>query len=115
MALWLTKLAIALQYLRVFKTGMTRTAAWFALYMTVIYGIEAMVLAVFNCIPVATFWNPAIQGKCIDKKVGYFTNASYQIFSDFVFLAIPMPILSRLQVPLKQKVLIISAFAIGAL
>lgn len=115
MSLWLTKLAIALQYLRAFQTGKTRLAVWFALVITVAYGIEATFLAVFTCRPVAAFWNPAIPGKCIDKKAGYFTNATYQVFSDLIFLVIPMPILSKLQIPLKQKVLIMSAFTIGTL
>ncbi|CAG8957311.1 hypothetical protein HYFRA_00010734 [Hymenoscyphus fraxineus] len=113
MALWLAKLAIGLQYLRVFKTGKTRIVVWLAIFLTVAYGIEAMVLAVFTCKPINSFWNVELDGECIDLKVGYVTNASYQIVSDLIFLAIPMPLLSKVNIPMEKRLWALSALGIG--
>jgi hypothetical protein len=50
---------------------------------------------------------------CLDQKSLWFANASLNIVSDIVVLICPMPALSQLQLPKRQKIGVLVVFAIG--
>jgi hypothetical protein len=84
----------------------------------IIYGVETIFSTIFNCVPVAAFWDLSIQGRCldkIDKKFTLFFNASLNILIDIILVALPMPILSNLQLKKSQKVGLMLIFGVGGL
>lgn len=71
--------------------------------------------AFLNCIPVAKFWDPSIDGYCLSMKGLWFSNASMHIVTDLAILLIPLPALSALDLPRRQKIALMSIFALGGL
>jgi len=114
-ALTLTKISIVLQYLRVFVAQRIRWLCWTAIGFIIINGLWAVVSGIFTCIPIAAFWDVTIHGHCLSHKFLWFFNAAMNIVTDLTILVLPMPVLSTLRLPLKQKVGLMFVFAMGGL
>jgi hypothetical protein len=67
----------------------------------------------FMCRPIALLWDKSLTSTCLDGKIPYFTASAFNITTDFIIFGLPLPILSKLQVPKKQKILLIVLFGLG--
>jgi hypothetical protein len=114
-SLTLTKASILLQYLRVFVSQGVRRTCWVALAFVAAYGIYTITSNIFACIPVSAFWSPTPDMRCISKKFSWFFNASINILSDIIIIALPIPTLSSLKLPIRQKIMLMVIFALGGL
>ncbi|KAE8351747.1 integral membrane protein [Aspergillus coremiiformis] len=112
-ALLSAKASILLQYFRVFPTSRMRLINWTMLGILGIYGSWAVLSGFLNCIPVAKFWDKTIPGYCLAEKGLWFSNASMHIATDLAILVIPIPALSQLDLPKRQKIALITVFALG--
>ncbi|KAE8145951.1 integral membrane protein [Aspergillus avenaceus] len=112
-ALLSAKASILLQYFRVFPSAWMRRTNWVMLGILATYGSWAVFSAFLNCIPVSKFWNPELDGYCLSEKGLWFSNASMHIATDLAILVIPIPALSKLDLPKRQKVALITVFALG--
>jgi hypothetical protein len=113
-ALFLVKVSILLLYLRLFPSPP------FILACRTIAGIMAAFLVwtvfgfMFMCMPVSYFWDRAIEnGSCIDMRIVSFTNAPWNILTDFVLFTLPVKTLWKLDLPRRQKVGLVVLFTIG--
>ncbi|GFF83700.1 hypothetical protein IFM61392_08953 [Aspergillus lentulus] len=113
LSLTFTKASILLLYLRIFAIPRFVLTSRIALGVISIYGLWCVLSAILNCIPVSAFWDSTIQGNCISRKFLWFFNASLNIVTDLVILIMPIPVLSRLHLPQKQKFGVIVVFAAG--
>ncbi|KAL4951531.1 hypothetical protein BDW69DRAFT_201403 [Aspergillus filifer] len=107
------KASILMQYFRVFPSRRMRHTCWVMIALLATYGTWAVLSGFLNCIPVAKFWDPSIPGSCISMKGLWFSNASMHIATDLAILVIPIPALAALELPMKQRVALISIFALG--
>ncbi|KAL1981889.1 hypothetical protein VTN96DRAFT_2018 [Rasamsonia emersonii] len=107
------KASILLQYFRVFPTKRMRIACWAMLFVLASYGTWAVVSAFLNCIPVSKFWAPETPGYCLSMKGLWFSNASMHITTDLAILILPIPALSTLDLPKRQKIALMGIFAVG--
>jgi hypothetical protein len=80
-----------------------------------VYGTWTVLSAWVNCVPLAKFWDPTVPGFCFDKKALWFSNSAVHILTDLLILIYPMPVLSSLQLPRKQKFALMAVFALGGL
>ncbi|PKY03937.1 integral membrane protein [Aspergillus campestris IBT 28561] len=112
-ALLSAKASILLQYYRVFQTSRMRTISWVMIGVLATYGSWAVLSGFLNCIPVAKFWDPSITGYCLNQKGLWFSNAAMHIATDLAILIIPIPALIGLEIPKRQKIALISVFALG--
>ncbi|KAB8068775.1 integral membrane protein [Aspergillus leporis] len=112
-ALLCAKASILLQYFRVFPTRRMRTINWVMLGILATYGSWAVLSGFLNCVPVAKFWDRSIDGFCLSDKGLWFSNASMHITTDLAILMIPIPALANLELPRRQKIALISVFALG--
>lgn len=62
---------------------------------------------------VAKQWDPSLTGSCIDTVPFYFALGGTSIVLDLIIIALPLPVLWKLQLRLKQKVLLGCLFALG--
>ncbi|KAL4996310.1 hypothetical protein BDV10DRAFT_187258 [Aspergillus recurvatus] len=113
-ALLCAKASILMQYFRVFPSKRMRHICWSMIGILATYGTWAVLSGFLNCIPVARFWDPTIPGSCLSSKGLWFSNASMHIATDLAILVIPIPALSKLELPRKQRVALISIFAVGS-
>ncbi|KAL9592091.1 MAG: hypothetical protein Q9179_007064 [Wetmoreana sp. 5 TL-2023] len=80
--------------------------AWFIAF---VFGIF------FACRPLAYQWDKSIKGRCLDPLVvSYFLAAPADIATNFALLALPIPWLWGLQMPLRRKIAITFIFVLGS-
>ncbi|KAF2190628.1 hypothetical protein K469DRAFT_559523 [Zopfia rhizophila CBS 207.26] len=114
LALLFTKLAILVQYLRIFPTRRFHTVCCVLLGLVAAYGIWTLFGSIFLCTPVPFFWDKSIQGgTCMNQFIVWYLNAGVNIVQDFVILILPMPLLRRLNIPKGQKRALMAIFALG--
>ncbi|KAJ6078813.1 hypothetical protein N7467_008566 [Penicillium canescens] len=110
-----TKFSILFQYLRIFPGRSFRFACYIMMAIVATYSTWAIISGYVNCVPVAKFWNHDLPGSCLSFEAVWFFNASMNIATDVSLLLLPMPLLSKLQLPRMQKLALMGVFAIGIL
>jgi hypothetical protein len=118
----LTKLSILGFYLRFFPFIVfprLRTAIHVTSAITVASGISFTMTIIFQCTPISFFWSafddPPPVGSCININAYAWTVASFNFALDLWLLALPMPELVKLSLPLRKKVVVCFMFAVGSL
>ncbi|KAI9799642.1 MAG: hypothetical protein M1833_003957 [Piccolia ochrophora] len=119
-AIIFTKMSILLLYLRVFEYK-----SWFrySVYALMILNFTGSMLGLFgnwfSCRDPRGFWKPySVPTKCLSPPGGNWPNfsaTSINIFTDLIMLVLPVPIVARLQLPLKQRLGVIALFAIAVI
>ncbi|KAF2277675.1 uncharacterized protein EI97DRAFT_301179 [Westerdykella ornata] len=115
LALAFTKLSILVQYLRIFPTRRFRIVCSVVIGLVALYGVWGLFGSIFLCVPVHSFWDKSVGGKCMDQFAVWFSNAAMNIAQDFVILLLPMPVLRRLSIPTRQKKALMIVFALGGI
>ncbi|KAJ5952351.1 uncharacterized protein N7479_010764 [Penicillium vulpinum] len=110
-----TKFSILFQYLRIFPGKPFRLICYALMAIVAAYSSWAVVSGFVNCVPVAKFWNKGLPGNCLKFEALWFFNAAMNITTDIALLLLPMPLLSKLQLPQTQKIALMGVFAMGIL
>jgi hypothetical protein len=109
------KASLLFQYLRFFVHRKYRLAAWGMLGVIIIGGVILSALQMFQCRPVAYLWDKTLSGTCTKAQAEWYTNAGFNLATDIACLALPIPVLLRLQLPKKQKISLVLVFLLGGL
>ena len=67
------------------------------------------------CIPVNKFWDPSVEGACLDIAKFNYGLQIPNILSDFILLVMPMKVVWTLPIPKSQKMLLSGVFLVGGL
>lgn len=100
-------------------TGREKVYLW-ANYITLALvnaaGLALTFLNIFQCRPYsATFIYPVPDSAtCIDIVTLYLSSAPINIITDLIILFLPLPILTAMLLPRKQKIILIVTFGFGA-
>lgn len=117
--LMLTKTSIIVFYLSVMSEDVDpvfKWCNWITLALTNVTGAALTFLNIFQCQPIRAGYeypgppNP----KCTDIVTLYLSSAPVNIITDLALLLLPMPILTGLRLPKKQKIILIVTFSAGA-
>ncbi|CAI7660172.1 hypothetical protein N7533_001066 [Penicillium manginii] len=80
----------------------------------VVAGLWMVLSGFFCCVPISYFWRHRHStGHCLPKGPVWFTNAAIQIMTDIIILILPMPIVSKLRLPKRQRAGIMIVFGVG--
>ncbi|THY04381.1 hypothetical protein D6D03_03738 [Aureobasidium pullulans] len=108
-----TKASILTQYLRIFPTRTMRRLTWLlfaTLLPSLFWGVFA---SIFICNPVKKVWRPMTPGHCLGTRTYWLSVTSVNIVLDFAVLALPIPVISRLKLPRRQKIALVGVFLLG--
>ena len=111
----LLKISILLQYRRIFAVPIMRKITTVGLVFEGCYSITITFLQSLMCLPVAAFWDPTIGGRCLDRLLIWYINASVNLATDFIVFSLPLPLISRLQLRRPQKIMLFLIFCLGFL
>lgn len=78
------------------------------------WAVAFMVLAFAQCVPVRKQWHPEIEGTCVDRGAFYGYISLPNIIIDAVMLALPVPVIWKLQLKRNQKWILAPIFLIGS-
>ncbi|KAI9926674.1 hypothetical protein ASPWEDRAFT_722856 [Aspergillus wentii DTO 134E9] len=111
----LTKISILLLYIRLFIRRWFVITCWTWVGIVVAFTVGTVFSSIFQCTPVQYAFNKSIPGAgtCLNLTAFWYANAAFNILSDFVIIALPVPIISKLQLPLKSKIALCGLFAVG--
>ncbi|KAJ5608856.1 hypothetical protein N7528_009423 [Penicillium herquei] len=108
------KLALLTSYLRIAGVvNLYRKIIIGAITLCVINQLIFAIIISISCIPVAKQWNSSLKGHCINTQPFYFALGGTSITLDVIIITLPLPVLWRLQLLTKQKILLVALFALG--
>ncbi|ERF70422.1 hypothetical protein EPUS_04700 [Endocarpon pusillum Z07020] len=116
---FLIKLSILLQYLRIFVPNRKANMPLFVAIQTVIWSnfifyFTDFIFQVTACTPREKFWNLLITtGHCRNTYAMYMASGIFNVLSDFAILILPIVPIWKLQLPFKRKILMIAIFSTG--
>jgi hypothetical protein len=92
-----------------------RWANYVTLAVVNVAGLALTMVNVFQCRPVsAAFYSTVPSGaKCTDIVTLYLSSSPVNIITDLAILFLPMPILTQMRLPYKQKVILVITFSFG--
>lgn len=111
-----TKTSILVFYLRLAKNTqkILRMASWATLVIVNVAGLVLTLLNIFQCSPVAAAWNPYVAAtSCIPLLTEFVCSAPVNIVTDLAILALPIPVLTGMRLPQRQKIILVLTFSFG--
>ncbi|MCJ1290844.1 hypothetical protein MMC34_002386 [Xylographa carneopallida] len=81
--------------------------------MNLIFYVAHNFVLIFQCNPVAKGWDSSIPGVCLDQVALLESSGPFNIISDLLIFLLPLSSIWQLKLPLKTRLGIGSAFAIG--
>lgn len=109
-----TKLSILYLYYRIFYVSRRFTIMlWVVGIFVTCYCLMQAFASIFQCLPIYSNWTIGVEHFCVNVNVGATITASLNALTDFIILFMPMPLLYKLQRPLKQKLEIMGIFCLG--
>ncbi|PYH98970.1 hypothetical protein BO71DRAFT_370017 [Aspergillus ellipticus CBS 707.79] len=74
-------------------------------------------ISIFQCTPIHAFWDlePTYPYHCVNDGAAVFSASVVNIFTDFLSTVVPMPLIWNLKLPVRQRIAVISIFALGIL
>ncbi|KDN70672.1 putative integral membrane protein [Colletotrichum sublineola] len=109
------KATFLLQYRRMFPLPIFQRLCDIFLAFVIAFGISQMVSVPLFCIPLRSLWDTTVPGQCIDRLLWWFIGSSVNLTTDVVIIAMPLPLLRNIQMPLRQKAMLLATFTLGFL
>ncbi|CEJ57260.1 hypothetical protein PMG11_05960 [Penicillium brasilianum] len=113
LSLILSKLSILVLFIRIFRSRKFLLCTYSTMALLIVAGLWMVISGFLFCIPVHAFWSVHHKDHCLPEGPVWYANAAMQIFTDLVILILPMPLLSKLHLPRRQKVGTMLVFGVG--
>ncbi len=114
-AICFLKISILLQYRRIFTVPIMQKLTLIGLVFEVCWAITITFLLTLICIPVSSFWDITIEGRCLPQLTIWYLNAWINLATDFMVFTMPLPLISKLQLRKPQKIMLLGVFGLGFL
>lgn len=113
-----TKISILFFYLSLFKNFKPlKWGAWITMAVVGIGGLIMTMLILFQCQPISaaftTDYNSTLGSNCRNVITIFYASAPLNIITDLAILLLPMPVLTSLNLPRKEKIVVVCLFAGG--
>lgn len=115
MSLSFSKISVLLLYTKVFDVPAVKYAAWAITGLITIWAVGTVLAGLLICRPIAMNWTEVPGGTCGDQVMSFTITGIVNLITDVAVLALPMPYLYKLQLPLYKKIVLISVFSVGFL
>ncbi|KAI3327483.1 hypothetical protein F4824DRAFT_438808 [Ustulina deusta] len=112
----LIRVSIILFYLRIFRTPRAKVVITWTLAFVVLFSVTALFPIVLQCSPVGYLWlqwDGTHKGQCINFRAFVWVATTIGIALDFWIVLVAYSLVSRLQLPLKKKIMVSSMFLVG--
>ncbi|KAI2473848.1 hypothetical protein F4781DRAFT_427084 [Annulohypoxylon bovei var. microspora] len=114
----LIKMSIVTSYLRIWSDRPFKHLCRTLLVLLTLFGLTLFFGGVFACVPISLSWTPPspssrTSSQCIDLPLFMFITSTLNTALDLIIFAIPVPLVHRLQIAVRQKVALTGVFTIG--
>ncbi|CAG7940614.1 unnamed protein product [Penicillium salamii] len=109
------KFSILALYKRLFAIRTMNLAVNAMFGFVCLWVVGVYVAGALICIPASKFWDPSVEGACLDPYKFYYGIQVPNILSDLILLIMPMQVVWSLPIPKSQKALLCGVFLVGGL
>lgn len=81
--------------------------------LCIVWFFVVFLISFFECQPIAAAWNGSISGNCIDLTSLYYGFTVSNLILDVVINVMPAKMISKLQLPLRQRLLVFCVMGLG--
>lgn len=113
-AVTLIRASVIFLYIYIFCIKPFRMACYVVLTINLAYFTATVLACCLICRPFAFNWDQSLHGTCGDQKSLDLFIGVFNLLMDIVTVALPMPVLWGLQMPIGRKVAISGLFSLGA-
>ncbi|KAK2046180.1 integral membrane protein [Colletotrichum somersetense] len=107
------KTTFLLQYRRTFPLPMFQRICSIFIGFIIAFCIGQVVSLGFVCIPLRSLWDATVPGRCFDRLAWWFVGSSISLVTDVAIVIMPLPLLRTIQLPWRQKAVLMATFALG--
>lgn len=108
------KFSILSMYGSIFPQRKFHYCLWAVAAFMTCWAISCAFVAIFQCTPIAFGWDPSIVGgTCVNYGALVLVAGICNIITDFVVLAMPIPLVLKLNLSTQRKRMVIFTFAMG--
>ena len=109
------KMSILFLYLRLFSVSKVyRCCIWLAMFITCGYILSNFLTQMFMCQPIVKYWRPEIPGHCISLTTVIYLFTSLNFITDLMIFVLPLPMIWRMHLSLKDKAGVSMIFILGS-
>ncbi|KAH8662482.1 hypothetical protein BX600DRAFT_466439 [Xylariales sp. PMI_506] len=108
------KMALLLVYYKLAPQLWYKCTVFIVMFIVVVSSLCLLFITIFICSPVSSAWDLSISGSCINRPAVYQATAIIGAITDAMVFAVPMPILVKLKIPVRQKIGLGCLFGVGA-
>ncbi|KAF7558101.1 hypothetical protein G7Z17_g21 [Cylindrodendrum hubeiense] len=109
-----TKISILLMYVSLFPIRKMLLACRGLGIFIILWNIGGILGGLLVCRPIAMNWDQTVPGgKCGNQPMYYMALGVINILVEVTMLALPFPVLYKLQMPLRKKLVVFAMFSIG--
>ncbi|KAF9871050.1 integral membrane protein [Colletotrichum karsti] len=112
-AICLVKVSILFQYRRIFANEIMQKLTMYGLAFMLTWTFTLSILLPLVCYPVAKFWDDSIDGRCLNYLNIWYGMSGVNLVSDFIIFSMPIPVINSLQLPRRQKRMLLLVFGLG--
>ena len=112
-ATWFIKTSIMLMYIEIFEKKLFRVMSWVLVGVTSAFCLGLIIAQSALCRPFAKNWDKTLDGTCGDSVKTQFATAIFNLILDLSIAALPLPILWRLQMNFRKKVVVTFLLTLG--
>lgn len=115
------KLAMLFFYLRIFIERWQRRACYLLMGILVATAVAAFIANMMTCDPVRFQWGDSLVGEdggaphCFKQQLFWSLISLPNVITDLIMLALPVPVICKIQLTWKDKVGLIFTFATGSM
>lgn len=81
-----------------------------------LWALSALLVNIFQCIPVQYYYDKSLKGHCMKGEVQFFqAMGAIALIEDVFILCLPIPIVWRLHITFRQKLALTLVFSLGGL
>ena len=107
------KAAVLFLYWRIFTVRGFRIAIYLVGALCLLWYTAATFVFLFQCSPVQVGWNPDADGNCLNLRNVYYGITVSNAMVDVVVMLMPVRVIWRLKLPLKQRIVLILIMCLG--
>jgi hypothetical protein len=109
-----SRVSILIVYYRIFIARIARTCIMIMISYMILFVVSQAITAAIECRPLSHFWEPNIQGTCIDQFLFYKLSGILNIVGDVAIMVFPLHTVWNLHASLAKRMGIALVFLSGS-
>lgn len=92
-----------------------RITAYVVMGMSWLWAASVVLETFLLCRPFNSNWNPNVKATCGDRKGSYVAAGAMNLITDLMVLSLPVPMVWKLKIPRRNKIILFICFGMGVL